>query len=63
MKEMEFRDGQRVVPDHVEAMLSGIDTHTMTYEEAIRAAERKMLSDHVGRAQQSLIDAHFRGKT
>jgi hypothetical protein len=63
MKELEFRDGRRVVPDHVEAMLSGIDTHTMTYEQAIRAAERKMLGDHVWRAQQSLIDAHFKGET
>lgn len=61
-QEMEFRDGVRYVPDHVEAMLSGIDTHTMTYKEAIRAGERKLLEDHVYRAQQKLIRAHFDGK-
>lgn len=62
MAELEFRDGLREVPDHVEAMLSGIDTHKMTYQEAIRAGEQKLLSDHVYKAQQDLLRSHFGGK-
>jgi hypothetical protein len=60
MAEVEFRDGKREVPDHVGAMVAGLETYTMTYEQAIKAAERRMLEDHVWKAQQSLIDAHFR---
>jgi hypothetical protein len=41
-------------------MVAGLETYTMTYEQAIRAAERRLLEDHVWKAQQSLIDAHFR---
>lgn len=59
-KEIEFRDGWRTVPDHVEAMLSGIETHRYTYEQAIRAADKAMLDDELLRAQQSLIQSHFR---
>ena len=60
MKEVEFRDGTRLVPDHVEAMLTGIDTHRLTYREAIKAGEDRIQGDHVYRAQRSLIRDHFK---
>lgn len=58
--ELEFRDGKRLVPDHVAVMVAGLDTHVYTYEQAIREGERRLLGDHVWNAQQSLISAHFR---
>ena len=61
--EVEFRDGWKTVPDHVEAMLTGIETHKYTYDQAIRAAEKAMLEDHILKAQQSLIQTHFRKVT
>lgn len=60
MREVEFRDGKRTVPDHVEAMLEGIETYRMTYKQAMKAAEGKMLGDRVYQAQQALIRDHFR---
>lgn len=58
--ELEFRDGSHAVADHVAMLLRGIDTHTMTVEEAIRASETQMLKDHLNRAQAKLVAAHFR---
>jgi len=60
MKQVEFRDGARNVPDHVAAMLQRIDTHKMTYSRAMKAAEDEVLGDHVYRAQQALIRDHFK---
>lgn len=60
MQEVEFRDGRRMVPDHIEAMLEGIETYRMTYKDAIKAANQKMLGDRVYKAQQGLIRDHFR---
>lgn len=61
-KDMEFRDGVRSVPDHIEVVLGGIDTRRYTYREAVLAGNRKMLSDKVFRAQQDIIRSHFNEK-
>ena len=58
--EVEFRDGVRVVPPHVAAILRGIETHTMTYAEAIEAANQKLTRDLLNKAQQDAITGHFR---
>jgi hypothetical protein len=58
--EMEFRDGIHAVPDHVAWLMRGVDTTTMTVEEAIRASELQKVKDYLNGAQRKLIGAHFR---
>ena len=45
--EMLFRDGPRAVPAHVKSMLTGIDTETCTYEEAVRMMNANRLTDYI----------------
>lgn len=58
--EIEFRDGTKVVPHHVAAILAGIETHKFTYEEAIKLANSGMLRSALGTIQRKTIDGHFR---
>jgi len=60
MPEIEFRDGPRVVPHHVAAILASIDTYKFTYDEAIRLANDGMLRSALGQIQRKTIDGHFR---
>lgn len=60
MKTVEFRDGDKQVPDHVAWLLRNLDTYLMSYEEAIRKAETQLLRERLNNAQQRLVDAHFR---
>jgi len=59
--EMEFRDGDRSVPDYLADMMQGIKTHTMTYEQAIEAANKKVMTDLLNAKQDSVLAAHFKG--
>ena len=61
MTTVEFRDGERDVPDHVAVMMQGLPTHTMTYEEALRLSEKRMVNDTLNQAQQRMVAEHFRG--
>ena len=59
--EMEFRDGVRWVPRYIAMKMTDIeDTAVLTYEDALRVADRMELENHVKRAQQRLIADHFR---
>lgn len=58
--EYEFRDGKRLVPDYIATLLAGIETHRLTYEEAIDAANRKAEADFVNAQQDRILAAHFR---
>lgn len=58
--EMEFRDGRKPVAEHIAALLAGIDTHRMTYEEALALAHRKIESDYLNDMQSGIVTAHFR---
>jgi hypothetical protein len=60
MAEIEFRDGRRTVPDHVANMMSGLETHRFTYEEATRLAEKKILRDRLNEMQGNIVTRHFR---
>lgn len=60
LQEVEFRDGKRWVHEHVAAMMESIETYRMTYDEAVAAAEKKLLGDLVYGVQQGLISDHFR---
>ena len=59
--ELEFRDGTRMVPDYLVFMMQGIKTHTMTYEQAVQAANKKVESDLLNAKQDSVLAAHFKG--
>lgn len=62
MREVEFRDGKREIPDHLADMMATLPTHTLRYEEAVEKANWKLASDHVNRAADSVIQSHF-GRT
>lgn len=58
--EIEFRDGKRLVPDYIGVLLTGIETHRFTYEEAIDRANQKAESDFINAQQERILAAHFR---
>jgi hypothetical protein len=59
-RELEFRDGKREVADYLYPVLSRLDTYTMTYAEAIQAANRLMERDFVSDAMHAVRVDHFR---
>jgi hypothetical protein len=59
--EVEFRDGIRLVPEYLAVIMGRLETHTMTYEQAIEAANRQMEADHLNSMSGDFIAAHFRG--
>lgn len=61
MRDVEFRDGTRRIPEHLADMMAGLKTHTLTYEEAVEKANWKLASDHVDRALDGIVQSHFRG--
>jgi hypothetical protein len=56
----EFRDGEREVPEYLANMMATFKTHTMTYEDAILLAHKKLLIDHINAGQQRAINSHFK---
>jgi hypothetical protein len=58
--ELEFRDGIAPVANHVAWLLRGVDTTTMTKEQAIRASETQMVKDYLNSAQRKVMARHFR---
>lgn len=58
---MVFRDGPREVPEHVEAMLRGLEVYRMTYQEAIAAANHRAEAAVVSKVMAKTISDHFRG--
>lgn len=60
MPEVEFRDGLRVVPHHVAAILASVETYKFTYEEAMKLANQGMLRHALGRIQTETVNSHFR---
>lgn len=58
--EMEFRDGSRIVPDHVADYLTNIDTLRHTFREAMDLANKARVSEHLNRMQQKVITEHFK---
>ena len=57
---IEFRDGEKLVPHHVGVLMKGIETHTMTYDQAIKLANQALLRNRLDAAQKSLVNEHFR---
>lgn len=59
MAKVEFRDGIQDVPEHVAAILKGIETYQLTYDEAIAQANARMINNHVDRAFSAVRTSHF----
>ena len=59
MAEVEFRTGKREIADYLAELMRGIPTHKMTFEQAIKAMNAKMVGDHVDRAVDRLVARHF----
>lgn len=59
---LEFRDGRRLVPPHLYPELAQIDTHTMTYEQAVRLADERRQNRWLGDVQHGIVSRHFGGR-
>jgi len=58
--ERAFRDGVRVVPEHVNAILGGMETDHLTYDEAMLAANKRLEADLLNERQADILAAHFK---
>lgn len=61
LRTVEFRDGTRTIPEYLAKLMSGLDTSTLTYEQAVRKANDANVRDYLNRHQQAAIAEHFRG--
>lgn len=59
--ELQFKDGPRVVPEYLVAMMSGIETERYTYDQAVAMANKNAEMGKFGVSRQKMIDEHFRG--
>jgi hypothetical protein len=59
MAEVEFRTGKRVIPDYMAELMAGIQTHKMTYDQAVAAMNKKLESNVIDRASDQIINEHF----
>lgn len=60
MVTLEFRDGDKEVPDHVAVLLKAVDTHKLTYDQAIAYSQKSLLKERLNQSQRNLIAEHFR---
>jgi hypothetical protein len=60
MAELDFRDGKRGVPEHVEKMLTGVPTYKMTYAEAIEYMNRRLQYDYVENIANRIVSNSLR---
>ena len=60
MKTLEFRDGERDVPDHLALLMKGMRTWEMTFEEARDRMHTHKLRQALDQAQRDLVREHFK---
>lgn len=60
MTTLEFRDGERDVPEHIALLMKGLRTWEMTYEEAVDRANQNQTRQALDAAQRELIRQHFK---
>jgi hypothetical protein len=58
MKELEFRDGTRLVPLHLASLMTGMETYRFTYREAIDLANQNHLKQWLNGQQQQILRRH-----
>jgi hypothetical protein len=56
---LEFRDGKRVVPDYLYPEMSQLETHRMTYEQAVKEADTARMNRWLGDQQHNIMVGHF----
>jgi len=59
MRKVEFRDGEKLVPDHVADLMAQFETHTMTQEEAQRKVNERFLTDRLEKVQGDIVREHL----
>ena len=60
MKTLEFRDGERDLPDHLAVLMKGMRTWEMTFSEAKDRMHNNQLRQALETAQRDLINQHFK---
>lgn len=60
MRTLEFRDGEKDVPDHVAVLMRGIRTWEMTYEQARSQAHTNQMRQALDVAQRDLVRQHMK---
>jgi hypothetical protein len=56
---VEFRDGEKEIPDYLADMMRGIETYRLTLDEAIQEANRQALSRHINQAADKIVSEHL----
>jgi hypothetical protein len=59
MPRLSFRDGDRDVADHVAELLKPIETYRVTYDQAMVAANNRLLQNEVDRRMANVVKEHF----
>jgi len=54
-----FRDGTREIPDYMHDMMQGLETHKMTYAEALIEMNKKPLRNFLNRTVERTVSRHF----
>lgn len=60
MKTLEFRDGEKDVPDHVSVLMKGLRTWELTYDQAMDLAHQNLSRQALDKSQRDLIRQHFK---
>lgn len=63
MSIVEFRDGEREIPDHLADLMSDLETYRMTFEEAKKEADFRLVRDYLNKQQARVISDHFRNRS
>jgi hypothetical protein len=59
VREVDFRDGKRLIPDHLADMMDTLKTHTITYEQAVEKANWKLADDFAKKSFDDILRSHF----
>lgn len=60
MTTVEFRDGEKDVPDHVATLMKGLRTWELTYDQAMDLAHQNLARQALDSVQRSMIRQHFK---
>jgi len=59
MATVDFRDGPREVADHLAELMKDLDTYKLTFDEAVKRANDKLLADHLDKTLNKMVSQHF----
>lgn len=60
MPQMHFRDGPRYVIDSIANLMAGMDVRTMTYDQALEAANKRQVDIYFSSHLDKTITDHMR---